>query len=91
VDNGIEIHDWSDRATLKDCLAQIDRQIAEGQETIVKLRVIVADLGGKGRHARAAEELLKQFESFQARLLADRDSLMQAIASLDGDDHEDAN
>jgi len=77
-----------DRAALEDVLAQIDRQIAEGQEIIAKQRAIVASLEGKG--TRDAKELLKQFESVQAVILADRDHLLKALASLEDDCHKDA-
>jgi hypothetical protein len=73
-----------DRAVLEDFLAQIDRQIAEGQEIIAKQRAVVAILKGKG--IRYAKELLNQFESVQAVMLADRDDLLKALANLD--DHQ---
>jgi ERCC4-type nuclease len=73
-----------DRAALEEFLAQIDRQIAEGQQMIAKQRAVVANVAGKG--TRAAKELLKQFESVQAMILADRDHLLKELANLD--DHQ---
>jgi len=73
-----------DQAVLEDFLAQIDRQIAEGQEMIAKQRAVVANVAGRG--TRVAKELLKQFESVQALILADRDHLLKALADLD--DHQ---
>ena len=58
-----------DRATLKDILALTEQQIAEGLETIAKQRAVIANLKGKRRYSRAAEELIKECESLQAQLL----------------------
>ena len=69
-----------DRAALEDFLAQIDRQIAEGQGMIAKQGAVVANVAGKD--TRAAKELLKQFESVQALILADRDRLLKELSNL---------
>ena len=58
-----------DRATLKDILALAEQQIAEGLETIAKQRAAIANLEGERRYTRAAEELIKECESFKAQLL----------------------
>ena len=75
-----------DRSTLEDCLSQTEQQIAEGLETIAEQRAVIANLDGKRCYSRAAEELLKECESLQARLLTNRGLLLEALANLD--DHQ---
>jgi hypothetical protein len=51
-----------DRATLERRLAQAERQVAEGKRHVARQRELIARLAAAGHDAKAAQNLLFQFE-----------------------------
>ena len=68
-----------DRVTLHDHLAQTERHITQGQQTIARQRTLIVNLQDEGLDTQAAEDLLKQFEATQAMHIADRDRLLREL------------
>lgn len=68
-----------ERAVLRHCLEQAERQIAIGEKEIVRLRQIVAGLEWRGLDARDAREDLALLVDAQALHIATRNHLRDAL------------
>ncbi len=68
------------RSALLERLAQACRDIAMGEQTIVRLREIIARLERGGHNSSTAKELLARFEELQKSPIADRDRLEKELA-----------
>jgi hypothetical protein len=69
-----------DAQAVADFLADIDRQLAEGEEHICILRDLVADLKNDGHDAGRAEGLVQEALDAQALLQHERRRLVRRIA-----------
>jgi hypothetical protein len=68
------------RSALLERLAHACRDIAIGEQNIVRLREIIARLERDGHDSSTAKELLARFEELQQRPIADRDRLEKELA-----------
>jgi hypothetical protein len=73
-----------DKATLAQRLTQAEEHVARGELYLRRQRRFIEQLERDGNRgaADAAKEMLKNFETSQKRLIADRDRLEQQLAEL---------
>jgi hemerythrin len=71
------------RQLWEELLAEADRHVAEGEQHVARQREMVAELERDGHDAKAARELLRQFEQTLAMHVADRDRWRGESRGLD--------
>ena len=75
--------DWAaalDIATLEQLLREAEARLYREELGIVRQREAIATLGRQGRDAADARACLRRLENSQARHMADRNRLFQALA-----------
>jgi len=72
-----------DRQLWQEHLAQAERHVAQGQQHVTRQRRVIAELECDGHDAKAARQLLKQFEEMLALHIADRDRLREELKDKD--------
>jgi hypothetical protein len=68
-----------DAATLEQLLSEAEIRLYREEQGIVRQRELIAELRRQGRDAAEASACLRRLESSQARHIADRNRLFQAL------------